>query len=237
MGEKILKRCINYTRRYDADIDSADFLNLLLGWPGCRAELLRWWQHSMRPEGKLKELTKFVASDEIVDHHALIAVADALVSARLPSTPRTGRFLREICDCLDQRTGWGLYAKLWIASKYGSTRELMRIVESSVSIWITEEHLSRLVAGIYPRILDSRYLGKFKALVTKSGNPWCRSVLDFHIGLSTTVEGFSAIRKFLSAPNPTLPNKISHSKFLMLCSALKNPYLSTTQLDSLRVSH
>jgi hypothetical protein len=172
MGEKILKRCINYARRYEAEIDSVDFLNLLFGWPGCRAELLRWWQHSMRREGKLNELKEFVASDEIVDHHALIAVADALVSARLPSTQRTGRFLREISGCLDQKTEWGLYAKLWIASKYGSTQELMRLVESSVSIWISQEHLSRLVTGIYPRILNSRYLGKFKALINRSGNPW-----------------------------------------------------------------
>lgn len=236
-GEKILKRCINYARQYSAEIDSSDFLHLLLSWPACRQDLLRWWEHSIRPERKLPDLRAFVAGDEIVDDHALIAVSGALVSARLPFSDTTTHFVNEISDCLHQKNGWGLYAKLWVVSKYGSAQQLMRLIEASTSIWVTEEHLSRLVTGLYPRMIGSKYFDKFKAVISRSGNPWCHSVLDFHIELSTTSRGFNAVRKFLSAPNPRFPNKISHAKFLMLCSVLKNPNLSRDQIANLRKQH
>jgi hypothetical protein len=166
-----------------------------------------------------------------------VAVADALVSARLPADRRTQQYIDEISGFLDQKTEWELYAKLWILSKYGSSDELMRIVESCVSVWVAEEHLSRLIGGIFPRMLGSRHLGKFKALLGKSGNRWCQGVLDFHISLSTSKAQFSAVHKFLEAQNPSQPNRITHSKFLMLCSALKNSDLPEQTRVALRARH
>jgi hypothetical protein len=236
-GGKILKRCINYSRKYDATIESGDFYHLLLEWPSCRGDGLQWWQHSKRPEQNLTELCQFIARAEVVDDHALVAVADALVSARLPGDKRTLKHIGEVSGFLDQKTDWELYAKVWILSKYGSSDELMRIVESCVSVWVTEEHLSRLIGGIFPRMLGSKHFGKFKALLAKSGSRWCQGVLDFHTSLSTSKAIFAAVRKFLEAENPSKPNRITQSKFLMLCSALKNPDLPVEARLSLRARH
>src|SRR5439155_17364804 len=141
-----------------------------------------------------------VASAEIVDDHALMAVADALVSARLPADAKTRALLREICGLLDHSSTWGFYAKLWVLSKYGTSAELTRLVESSRSIWVTEEHISRLVGGLYPRLIGSSHQQKFAALIRRAGTPWSRTVLEFHEGLSTERTAFSSIRKFLYAP-------------------------------------
>lgn len=237
MGEKILKRCINYARQYGAEIDLSDFLGLLIRCPGCRADLLKWWEHSSRPERGLPRIRDFVTSNEIVDDHALVAVAESLVLARLPANEETAGFINEICGSLDDKTGWGLFATLWIFSKYGSASELMRLVESRASIWIAEEHLSRLVSGVYPRMIGSKEQRRFEALVSRSANAWVRNVLDFHLQLSTSAAGVKPVRRFLIAPNPSLPNKISHPKFLMLCSALKNPHLSTQDAAQLHARH
>jgi hypothetical protein len=236
-GQKILKRCINYCRKYRAIIEFEDLYHVLLEWPSCRGEALQWWQQSERPEESLAELCRFITRAEVVDDHALIAVADAVVSARLPADRRTAQYVGEISRFLDQKTEWELYAKVWILSKYGSPDELMRVVESSISVWVAEEHLSRLIGGIFPRMLGSRHVGKFKALLGKSGSRWCQGVLDFHISLNTSEAKFRAVRKFLEAPNPSQPNRITHSKFLMLCSVLKNSDLPAQTRLALRARH
>ena len=236
-GEKILKRCINYARQYGGKIDSIDFLQLLLKWPGCRTTVLHWWQHSQSPAQQLELIRDFVNSYEIVDDAALIAVASALVAARLPANVRTWRLVGGICDSFDQKTNWGFYAKTWVLSKYGTEDELMRVVEATVSLWVTEEHLSRQVAGLYPRMIGTAHFSKFKAIITKSGNPWCQAVFEFHDALAKTKPGFTAVQKFVRAPNPSQPNKISHSKFLMLCSVLNNPTISATIIKDVKSRH
>ena len=236
-GEKILKRCINYAHKYNVEIDAADFVRLLLKWPGIRETLLRWWQHSLAPAKKLDLIRDFVSSTEIVDDKALIDVSVALVAARLPANVRTWRLVEDICNHIDEKTTWGFYAKIWILSKYGSDRELMHVIENTRSLWITEEHLSRLAAGLYPRMINSPLRSKFENTIKRSGNRWCQDVLDFHESLATTPNGFLAVSKFVRAQNPSQPNKITHSKFLMLCSMIANPKIAPNAIKELRLSH
>ena len=236
-GEKILKRCINYARKYRADIDDIDFLRLILKWPEVRGVALQWWQHSEQPAQKLTLIHDFVESSEIVDDQALIDVAVSLVSARLPASEHTQSIIQRICSYLNQKTKWGFYAKAWVLSKYGTSEDLLAVVESGVAVWVTEEHLSRLVAGLYPRMLKSNFLEKFEVIIDRSGNRWSQDVLRFHISLSSTNTGFNAVKSFVRAPNPSQPNGISHSKFLMLCSLLNNPTIGPAATKDLKARH
>jgi hypothetical protein len=147
------------------------------------------------------------------------------------------QLLSDVCGCFDSSTPWGFCAKLWVTSKYGTATELMRLIETSFPIWVSDEHLSRLVAGMFPRVRDTRQFGKFRALISKSGNPWCQSVMELHEALSNSRAGFASIHRFIRAPNPSLPNGISHAKFLMLCSAMRNPFIPATAVMDLRNRH
>ena len=64
----------------------------------------------------------------------------------------------------------------------------------------------------------------------RSGNSWASSVLDFHRELARGPIGYTAIKTFILALNTSLPNFVSHAKFLMLLSLLHNsdiaPYAS-----------
>lgn len=235
-GEKILKRLINYARQHGANIEDQDFQRVLLKWPSCRSTILLWWQHT-RPALKLRILSNFVSSAEIIDDAALIGVAVAVVAARLPASSRIKLLLDEICTHFDQKTKWGFYAKAWILSKYGTDADLISLVEGSIPLWVTEENLSRLVAGLYPRMIRSPHFTKFKAIVARYGNHWSQQVMDFHSDLHLTPIGFSAVRKFICAQNPSQPNKISHSKFLMLCSAISNATIPSSVVSTLRTQH
>lgn len=236
-GDKILKRLINYARKFSAEIDDHDFTALLLKWPSVRAPSLLWWEHSSAPERKLSLVCSFVQSKEIIDDAALINMATSIVEARLPADQSTRETIEAIIAGLDTTTKWGLYAALWILSKYGSESELMRLVESSTSIWTTDECLSRLVAGLHPIMNGSTHFGKFCALLSRSNNRWCQSIIDFHQGLASTTKGYTAIRGFIQARNPSLPNQISHSKFLMLLSLAKNLSIAPTAIRTLREKH
>jgi hypothetical protein len=143
----------------------------------------------------------------------------------------------KIIKSLDPTTSWNFYAKAWLLSKYGSDDELMSLIETTVSLWVTQEHLSRLVAGFFPRFIGSKHRAKFEAIVRRAGNAWSTTVLQFHLELITGTKGYTAIRNFLLAKNTSLPNGISHSKFLILLSLLSNQDIAPTAVANLKKVH
>jgi hypothetical protein len=235
-GDKILKRLINYARKFGASIADDDFIRVLLKWPSNRGAMLQWWQHSATPEVKLPLIRDFVCSSEIVDDATLIDVSIALVTARLPRNAKTQEIIGEICEGLSAAQPWSFYSKAWILSKYGTASDLMKLIESSVSLWVTEAQLSRLVGGLYPRFVGTREFTKYRALINRVGNQWCREVFSFHDSLSQDRASFAAVRSFIAAPNPSLPNRISHPKFLMLRTIFKNPHAAPA-LSALKTTH
>jgi hypothetical protein len=236
-GEKIIKRLVNYARQFKVAISQAAIEELLFRWPGLRSAVLQWWLHSPTPASDLSILRKFVESGELIDHSCLIELAKAIVSARLPNTSQVGDDLREICRHLDDRLPWGFYSKMWILSKYGTTSELMNIVESRVTLWATQEHMARLVAGMYPRFLPHPYHSKMEAIIARTGSAGARDVWSFHDELASKVTGYTAVQAFVSKPNPSLPNRITHAKFLMVLSLLGNPTIAPIAVGHLRKAH
>jgi hypothetical protein len=236
-GEKIFKRLINFARQVHADIDDELFYSLLADWPGLRLVTLSWWQGRIAPEAKLHLIAQLFSNAVLVDNAAKMDICTALVSARLGNNKFVKDQIAIIVDSLDHTSSWDLYSKLWLLSKYGSRTELMNLIERSVSYWVAQEHLSRLVAGIFPRFVTSSLQSKFEAIVRRAGNSWSASVLEFHRELSNGTIGYTATKNFMLAKNNSLPNLISHSKFLMLLSLLNNPDIAPTAAANLKKVH
>jgi hypothetical protein len=104
-------------------------------------------------------------------------------------------------------------------------------------MWGSNEHLTRLVAGMAPRFIQSSLQQKFEATLRRAAGFAASSVTQFHHELSNTVEGYTAIRKFIEAPNTSLPNRISHAKFLMLLSLLRNTGIAPVAAAKLKTIH
>lgn len=236
-GEKILKRLINLARRTKVDIPPAIFSELLRDWVGVRALVLSWWQFSVNPETKLHLIAELLESGHLVDDAALMNLAVSLVIVRLPKTPAVESTLERITNCLNETSAWGFYAKVWIFSKYGTADKLMSVIERTVSLWTTQECLSRLVAGQFPRFWGTPIRTKFEAILRRNGNLSSGSVVEFHHELVSHPSGYTSVRRFIDAPNPSLPNLISHSKFLMLLSLLNNPTIAPTAVSQLKRIH
>jgi hypothetical protein len=161
----------------------------------------------------------------------------ALVSARLPKTSFVADRIYEILKNLDEKNSWGWYSKAWLLSKYGTDDELISLVETTVSLWVTQEHLSRLVASLFPRFVHSGHRSKFEAIILRAGNAWSITVLQFHRELSGGTKGYTAIKNFVLAKNSSLPNGITHSKFMMLLSLLNNPDIAPAAVGNLKKVH
>ena len=164
-------------------------------------------------------------------------IAVAIVSSRLEKTKFVDDQIATILKCLDDTSSWGLYTKIWLLSKYGSDAEVMKVIEKTVSLWVTQEHLSRLIAGMSPRFIGSPLRSKFEAIMRRAGNAWSASVVQFHNELSSGTIGYTAIKAFVFAKNASLPNSISHPKFLMLLSLLHNPDIVPTAVTNLKAVH
>jgi hypothetical protein len=236
-GDKILKRLVNLARTTSAHINDDHFFLVLANWPSLRSTMLHWWQEQKSPALKLNLLTQILQDGHLVDDASLVEIAGALVAARLPDTAWVRAHLKAILDGLGSTSIWSLYAQIWVASKYSSNSELMLIIETKVSMWGSNEHLTRLVAGMFPRFVGSSLQPKFEAILRRIGGFAASSVMQFHHELSNTVEGYTAVKKFIAAPNTSLPNKISHAKFLMLLSLLHNTKIASTAALQLKAIH
>jgi len=144
--------------------------------------------------------------------------------------------LFDLRSSIDIKSEWGLYTALWLASKYGTEGGLFELIDKGEKIWLANEHLSRTAASVYPRFIGNRYEAAVVGIMEKS-NTWARQAFHFQLALKNSVDGVTAIKKFLVARNKSLPNQITHSKFLMLASALKNTSIAPTLTASLRATH
>jgi hypothetical protein len=213
------------------------FVELLCDWPGLRQSALAWWQSGVKPEARLQYVSGLFAGGALVDDGARMDATVALVSARLPENNFVKGQIAKILNSLDQKSVWGFYAKAWILSKYGTDDEVMRLIETTVPLWVTQEHLSRVASGLFPRFVGSPLRSKFEAIIRRAENSWSMSVLQFHLELTSGTKGYTAIKNFVLAKNTSLPNRISHAKFLMLLSLLSNSDIAPTAVANLKKVH
>jgi hypothetical protein len=71
----------------------------------------------------------------------------------------------------------------------------------------------------------------------RAGNAWASAVLDFHRELALEPTGYTAAKNFILALNTSFPNLLSHSKFLMLLSLLRNPDIAPYASGALKTKH
>ena len=179
-GDKIFKRLINLARQVRADISDINFSEILNNWPGLRPTALIWWQSITNPESKLEVLVDLFKAGNLVDDAAKMDATISIVAARLPKSKFVFDQIHDILKNLNDKAPWDWYSMALLLSKYGSEDELMKLVETTVSLWVTQEHLSRLVAGLFPRFSHSTYRAKFEAIILRAGNAWSMTVLQFH---------------------------------------------------------
>ena len=232
-GEKILKRLISLARRSGASIAHDDSHYILRMWPGTRENVYDYLASRELTTPSVKMLRDFAYGGMVVDDASVILLINSINHTL--STRRVGpeTYLRLIARSLDEKSFFGLYSKIWLLSKYGSTTELLSLLQRTQTAWSGNYRLSRLVGGLRPLFVGSAQYDGALRLVARSRNAGAAETWRFHTRLSTDPAVFRLMWPALKSPNTSKATGITHAKFTLLLSALSNRSVPSTQITAL----
>lgn len=220
-GGKILKRLLGLAIRLDVQISLKAFRLILYGFPALRERLLKLWSRSADLGVYFPAIIGFILSGEAIDDLSPILIATSLVEANTPK-PLTSQHWSDLLKGYSRQDSFQLFCRLWLISRFGSVHDLKSEIDQTNLVWSRHPFLSRTVAGFYGLFLFTPHFTAFEKYVRRWGGPAAAGVLDFHDSLLTEPGAFKAARTFVSKENPSLPNRITHAKSLLLATMLWN---------------
>lgn len=216
-GDKILKRLLGLCLWLECGISDYAFREILYGKPGLREILLKCWAKSHSVSRQLKIVSGFLLSGQAVDDLSRIQIATSLAGAQLERKLLTTE-LDLLMSSFLSKSPFDTFCCLWLTSRFMSRRKLKDAIRRTRHIWARHRFLIRTVSGFYGIFCGSKYLTGFERYVRKWGGPDAISILDFHEGLVKI--SVMPVLAFLKAPNTSVMVGISHSKAMILMSAL-----------------
>lgn len=236
-GEKILKRMMSIGGRIGAEIDGNILFNVLYARPGSRTAVLSLIGRLPLTQARTTVVRKFVGSDMIVDDASYVEVANALVGAVSPRRASVDANIQKIREYYPTDRLFSLYGRIWLTSKFGSPDEMMTLLTDSRAMWSPDRWLGRLVGGLHPFFARDALEPAFRSLINTSGSSSAHEVYDFHDDLRRDPKRFDMCFSYLKAVNISRRSGVSHSRFLLLLSALANDAVATSKKTQLLKAH
>lgn len=237
-GEKILKRVIGIYNSYMFRIPDNLFYSFIHLHPNLRDSALR--NASICGFRKIDFSVICNAFDQglICDDNFRLTLSKRIVEGKLIYDGTEVNSIKEIIARYPTNDPHSIYAAVWILSRYANPATLFSFLASTSKIWGANEALSRLVAGMWPRLRsDPKNAHKYYRFLSNKLSPSGIALLDFHQELVDTASKFGRIRGILLAQNDSLPLKCSHEKALVLQTALVSSAVSAVDKAKLAKSH
>ncbi|MDZ5648073.1 RNA-directed DNA polymerase [Nitrospirillum sp. BR 11828] len=235
-GEKVLKRWITLAAQTGVKIDSNVIENIVKNRPSVRVSIYNFIRKTPLTPSISKALARCLQSKLLVDDAAMVEMANHLVETQV-RTRHSHPQINDIILSMNPKSYYGLYSKLWLQSKYGTTEELLKTLSENSDIWIPHENLGRLAASFLPIFLKSKEENNFKELLNSTLNSGVRETYKFHISLMRDKDKFKSMFRFLKSPNHSRGTGITHAKFICLLSALLNTNADKNQLIELKFNN
>lgn len=235
-GEKILKRLLSLASKTHANVKPSVIRDLVKLRPSVRQSVYTFIRSRALTPSIADALAKASSSGLLVDDAAMVEMSNHLVETMV-RTRHCNEALQKIIHSNNPHTYFGLYSKLWLQSKYGTTSELFATLNETKKIWSPHERLGRLAASFTPLFADTEEEAPLKKLLFETLNSGVRETYKFHSSLAQDTKTFNAMFNALHARNDSRGTGITHAKFLCLLSALKNPSVPHAQITRLRNNH
>ncbi len=234
-GDKILKRIINLLTRHNAAVDPRIINDCLTLRASVRDTIMRHMCYTSPNVPALRSVLNYLEGDYVIDDGSYVDFAAYFVDSRgTIDAAANDRVIRLVDKMVASKNESLLYAAFTILSKIGNERVISRHLEGSYDYWKNDPLLGRVVGSLRPLLWDSDYRNKYVSLIMSSRNSGAREVLDFLYSVGNDRRVYSGIRKFLFAPNVTFPNRITHSKFVVLRAALQGGEVTEREKEILR---
>ena len=241
-GAKVLKRILRIASKYSVRLDDGLVSDVLWKRPAIRSSAIEYMSRRGFRLLDLKELRNLLLSGHVVDDATYIGIANGLIASEMRISSRYLDGLMDLINCMNRSEYFQLYSVLWLESKVRPIEGLLASIKKSSAIWRVDRLFGRLVGGLAPRFLIERakredLLKDYRHVIRASLNEDAIGVMQFHEDLCFQSGAYDAVSSFLSAPNSSLPLGITHSKFLMLLSALASERISQLQKNRLLAKH
>ncbi len=235
-GEKVLKRWLGLAAKTGATVKSEALEDLIKRRPSVRENVYSFIRSRPLTPSIAGILARAGQSGLLVDDAAMVEMSNHLVETFVKNR-RCHAMLEALIASNDPQTYFGLYSRLWLLSKYGTTVQILATLQDARNVWSPHERLGRLAASFTPLFHGSPEEAPLKKLLADTLNSGVRDTYKFHQDLATDLRTFKAMFDALKAPNPSRGTGITHAKFLCLLSALKNPAAPAAQITTLRNNH
>jgi hypothetical protein len=221
-GEKILKRWVGLAGVTDAIICPEIIEHVCKLRPALRETVFAYVRKKRLTPDNVRALINVVKSQYLVDEAGYVDMANNLVETLVTRKFVIGFYLNVLIGLIDETTYYGFYTKLWLQSKYASTRQILLSIKNGRSIWLSDERLGRLIGAMRPLFVNSVDEREYDNTFFGSYNSGFRETYVFHRRLARDVNSFNAIFDALKSPNKSRGTGITHPKFLCMISALSN---------------
>jgi hypothetical protein len=227
---------LTISKKIDAKVSTSLLNDMLRRRPGVRSVAFGVIERQGLSTRNMKLVADFLTSGVIVDQFAYIDAANALVHARARSRPNVELEVGRIVAHL-KSDFFGIYAAIWLMSKYASADSILEYVADVNNFWKSDIWLGRVVGGLVPVMCGGEAESKFQSLIEKSRNIGAIAVAGFHFNLQKDTKAVSSVRKIIAAKNTSKTLGITHAKFLMLLSVLRNGEISNHEKKRLVRTH
>ena len=233
-GEKILKRWIGIAASVDASIRPTDLLHIFLLRPAVRGTVCTYIRRSDLTVARAKMLASAAEIPLLVDDSAIVDLSNHLVETAVTTKSKRHESILRIIDACDISSYFGVYCKLWLQSKFDTRARLLDTINSTRDTWMLHERLGRLIGAFVPVFYKSAEWDKYMKVLIDSRNHGFRESYKFHMRLACDLATFVSMFDALSNPNTSRGTGITHAKFLLLLSALRNASAPQDKIEILK---
>jgi hypothetical protein len=237
-GDKILKRLFNLAIRFKATVSQRIMTDCLFRRPSVRDAVYRYMCYTSPNMDALHCILDYLESDHAIDDASYIDFANYVVDSTCQFDQNAVFRINSMLDGLTLlKTENMLYVVLKVLSKIGDAPRIEKVVDATYEYWKTDVFNGRLIGSFWPIVFGTSYENKYANIINRSRNI---GAIDVFAYLSQTADNrnrFMSVRSIIKARNDSFPNKISHSKFVVLHSVLHGHAVSDPEKLELRQVH
>lgn len=149
-GDKILKRWLGLAGKTKAGITDRNVSRIILLRPSVRENVMGYVAATRLTPARISVIADCIESGHLVDDAAVVDICNSLVETSVDSRRGRHTHLMRIVAACDPFTYFGLYAKMWMQSKYCASEELLETIIRTRRLWAPHEQLGRIVGAFLP---------------------------------------------------------------------------------------
>lgn len=232
-GEKVLKRCLKLAHKIGAEVGDQFLYELAVKGPSLREPVLRLFTQLPPSPRRISAIHQLLIDGNLVDDASYVMIATALVEMQVPTFARFRPRIDVLLNDFPEESMFQQFAKLWIASKYAKQSDLMDLVSRLRPNWHSDEWLARMVGGLFPRFIKSKFASDFRSMIRSSDSKAANAVYDLHDATYRDASGFMKIYEYVRSGNPSKRIGTTHPRYLLALSAISNVGADPKKVDAI----